>query len=378
MSRKGLITRIGEAIDRHLEDRASGAPNGTATSRKSQHISILPSTGNVVFSVLLVGALLLANRAGALSAFMPASPQMSTSTIAYQGRLANAGGTPLTGIYPMVFRLYDQAVGSAPLWEETWTGPNGVRVSDGLFNVMLGSLAPMQPALIASNSSLWLGITVGVDGEMAPRVQLGTVPYAMQALTVPDSSINTLKLGDQAVTNSKLADGSVSASKLMTGSVTNAKLADGSVSAAKLGNDVNFVPPDGSITSMKIADGSVDTVDLKNGAVTLDKIANGAVNQGKAPTLIAAGDGGSHKIYSGGGWIVAGGTTNYLSQWTTLPESCATGLRVFATPSYNLDYKVAALVAIQEPNAFQVYIYRTAGTNWTAGQGQGYYFLAFC
>lgn len=244
----------------------------------------LPSRGNVLFAALVVGALLYGNRAGALTAFIPTMPQTSTNTIAYQGRLAASGGAPLTGVYPMVFRLYGQSSGGAPLWDETWTGPNGVRVSDGLFNVMLGSLTQIPAALVAGNTTLWLGITVGTDGEMAPRVQLGTVPYAMQALTVPDSSIGTPKLGDQSVTNAKLADGGVSAAKLAAGSVTNAKLADGSVSAAKLGNDVNFVPPDGSITSLKIADGAVDTVDLKNGAVTAAKLGDSALVRGLTVT----------------------------------------------------------------------------------------------
>ncbi len=31
----------------------------------------------------------------------------STSTISYQGRLADAEGTPLTGFHTMVFRIYD-------------------------------------------------------------------------------------------------------------------------------------------------------------------------------------------------------------------------------------------------------------------------------
>jgi hypothetical protein len=39
-----------------------------------------------------------------------------------------------------------------------------------------------------------LGITVGTDDEMTPRVRLGSVPFAVQALTVPDGSITAAKL----------------------------------------------------------------------------------------------------------------------------------------------------------------------------------------
>jgi hypothetical protein len=192
----------------------------------------LPSRGNVLFTLLVVGALLWAASAGALPLRAPAAAGTSTGTIAYQGRLADANGSPLTGTYNMIFRLYDAATGGTPLWTEQWTGSNGVKVSDGLFNVMLGSLTPIPTSLVTDHSSLFLGITVGTDDEMTPRVQLGTVPFAVQALTVPD------------------------------GSVTTAKIADGAVTQAKLGVDVSMVPPDGSVTTAKLADGAVTAAKL--------------------------------------------------------------------------------------------------------------------
>jgi len=105
----------------------------------------------------------------------------------------------------MIFRLYDAASGGVPLWEEQWTGSNGVAVSDGLFNVMLGSLTAIPENVITGNGTLWLGITVGTDDEMTPRVQLGSVPFAVQALTVPDGSVTTAKIADGAVTSAKAA-----------------------------------------------------------------------------------------------------------------------------------------------------------------------------
>lgn len=167
-----------------------------------------PSPGNVVFTLLIVGLLLWAQSAGALPlGRSPGAVSSSTHTIAYQGRLADAAGAPLTGTYSIIFRLYSAASGGVPLWEEQWTGPNGVSVSDGLFNVMLGSLVPVPLAVVTGNNTLWLGVTVGTDDEMAPRVQLGSVPFAVQALTVPDGSVTTLKIADGAVTQEKLAEG---------------------------------------------------------------------------------------------------------------------------------------------------------------------------
>ena len=110
---------------------------------------LLPTPGNVIFTLVMIALLVLAQSAGALPLANPkpvlspvevsAIPN-SQSTIAYQGRLADADGNPLTSTINMSFRLYDAASGGTPLWEEQWAGSNGVQVSDGLFNVMLGSL----------------------------------------------------------------------------------------------------------------------------------------------------------------------------------------------------------------------------------------------
>ncbi len=178
----------------------------------------LPSRGNVLFTLLVIGSLFWAQNAGAISLSAPLTVTTSTSGIPYQGRLADKNGAPLTQTVNMIFRLYAAASGGSPLWEEQWTGANSVQVSDGLFNVMLGSVTPIAPTVITNNSNLFLGITVGTDSEMSPRVQLGSVPFATQALTVPDGSITVGKLSSDVVS-------SIKSSRKMTKVVPNSAIA---------------------------------------------------------------------------------------------------------------------------------------------------------
>ena len=164
---------------------------------------LLPTPGNVIFTLVMITVLLWAQSAGAVP--FRAESAASTGTIAYQGRLADSSGNPLTSTLSMSFRLYSAVTGGTPLWTEQWSGSNGVKVSDGLFNVMLGSLTPIPQSVITGNANLFLGITVGSDDEMTPRVQLGSVPFAVQALSVPDGSITAAKIADGAVTQAKLS-----------------------------------------------------------------------------------------------------------------------------------------------------------------------------
>ena len=164
----------------------------------------LPTPGNAIFTLVVVGLLLWVRPAGAFPTANVDDALLSPNTIAYQGRLADTAGTLLNGPHTMVFRLYTVATGGTAVWEEAWTSPNTVQVTDGLFNVMLGSLTSLPASVIANNNELWLGVTVNTDSEMTPRVQVGSVPLAIQALTVPNGSIGAAKLANGSVTRDKL------------------------------------------------------------------------------------------------------------------------------------------------------------------------------
>ncbi len=165
----------------------------------------LPTPGNVLFTLLIVVGLLWATNVGALPLRAPAAVGTSTTTLSYQGRLADNNGNPVTSSgLGMTFRLYNTDNGDSPLWTESHTA---VPVNNGLFHVLLGSVEPIPVPLFTNNSTLWLGIQVGADREMSPREQMASVPYAVQALTVPDGSITTAKLADGAVTQHQFVSG---------------------------------------------------------------------------------------------------------------------------------------------------------------------------
>ena len=225
MKNNSLIVELAEVIARHW-------PGRDHVLRRLAR-ALVPHPGTLIVTLLVVAGLLWANSVGALPLRAPTAASTSTGTIAYQGRLADADGNPLTDTYNMIFRLYDVASGGVFLWEEQWTGSNGVQVSDGLFNVMLGSLTPIPQSVITEHDSLFLGITVGTDDEMTPRVQLGTVPFAVQALTVPDGSVTTGKLADSVITSPKIQDGQVGTVDLADNAITSSKIQDGAVTQAK-------------------------------------------------------------------------------------------------------------------------------------------------
>jgi hypothetical protein len=154
--------------------------------------ALTPHPGTLLTTLLVVGGLLWATSAGALPFRAPALAGDSTTTISYQGRLADSSGDPVTtsGV-GMQFRLYNTDTGGSPLLEEIHAA---VPVEDGLFHVLLGSTNPIPVSLLANNSTLWLGITVGADSEMTPREQIASVPYAMIASTVADGAITEDKL----------------------------------------------------------------------------------------------------------------------------------------------------------------------------------------
>lgn len=153
---------------------------------------LLPSLGNVLFTLIVAGLLVMTQRAWAnpLQKSLAAVGSNAT-TINYQGRLADASGNPQDGQFGMRFTIWDAASGGSIVW-----GPevhDVVPVSDGLFNVGLGSQTAGGIPTTVWNGDRFLEIAV--EGEtLSPRELIRSVPIAGMALTVPDGTITSEKI----------------------------------------------------------------------------------------------------------------------------------------------------------------------------------------
>ncbi len=102
----------------------------------------------------------------------------------YQGKLTDAGGVGINDTLPMTFRIYSSESGGSALWTETHSGAFEVPVVNGLFDVTLGSINPID---LPFDTDYWLEVVVDVS-TLIPRVKLSSSPYAFRA-NVADSVV---------------------------------------------------------------------------------------------------------------------------------------------------------------------------------------------
>jgi hypothetical protein len=105
--------------------------------------------------------------------------------INYQGMLTQSDGkTPVTnGNYTILFSIYNISSGGSSLWSHTYN----VAVTNGLFNVILGDSG--APINLPFDTTYWLGIKVGADPELSPRIRLTSVGYAYRAQKADTASV---------------------------------------------------------------------------------------------------------------------------------------------------------------------------------------------
>ncbi|MCD6249823.1 MAG: hypothetical protein J7J98_05795 [candidate division Zixibacteria bacterium] len=132
---------------------------------------------NILLTLALLGMLALA------ATIMADVPTMMN----YQGRLSDDAGNPVTDDqYDVTFKIYNET--STELWSES----HKTTTTDGFFSVQLGSNGSPLTEDVFDYDECWLGITVGFDPELTPRIRLITVPYAFRTATVDGAEGGTI------------------------------------------------------------------------------------------------------------------------------------------------------------------------------------------
>ncbi len=109
------------------------------------------------------------------------------NVINYQGRVTTPAGTAIpNGNYLVRFVIYNAPSGGTVLWDNDF---RTVTINNGLLNYALGDSVQLPNTLFAGDTTRYLGIRVGADPELTPRVKLVSVPYARQSLRADTAQV---------------------------------------------------------------------------------------------------------------------------------------------------------------------------------------------
>ncbi|MBI4517302.1 MAG: tail fiber domain-containing protein [Deltaproteobacteria bacterium] len=120
----------------------------------------------------------------------------------YQGRLTDPSGNPKNGTFTMQFAMYDAETGGNQLpTGSPWGETQSVTVTNGVFNVLLGSVTALPAGLFQGGPSDASGplrfLQVMVDGEvLAPRHRIASAGYAITGAANIDLPNSTATVGN--------------------------------------------------------------------------------------------------------------------------------------------------------------------------------------
>ena len=121
-----------------------------------------------------------------------------------QGYLTDADGNPVDAEVSLTLKLWSDMAAGAEVFSET----QAVLVEDGFFSLYLGGAGnpALDLATFREHGALFLGFAVDGGAELAPRLPLGSVPYAGfaqyagDAATLGGRPVEDFRLGADAVT----------------------------------------------------------------------------------------------------------------------------------------------------------------------------------
>jgi hypothetical protein len=193
-------------------------------------------------------------------------------TMSYQGVLSDGAGAIVPdGNYNLTFKLYDVATGTtAALWSEGQL----VQVNKGVFNVMLGSVNTLN---LPFDKQYWLGISVGLNPELTPRIALASTPYSLNAKSVaPGAAVKSLNGLNDAVTITGGGGATVTSNGNTITITASGGGGTGIQGVQNTNGTLDIANPNGPTATINVKDNGVATQHLHDNAVTSAKIASGA------------------------------------------------------------------------------------------------------
>jgi hypothetical protein len=150
------------------------------------------------------------------AAIIPQTDQITIPLLlSYQGKVTDTAGRPVpNGLYAVTFSMYAESTGGTAFWTEL----QNVQARSGLFNVLLGSVAPIT--YVPWDGNCYLELQVHPDPAMTPRTRIASVAYAYFAAVAETAmtagraapirplvpGVSNAEIGANAVTTDKILD----------------------------------------------------------------------------------------------------------------------------------------------------------------------------
>ena len=220
--------------------------------------------------------------------------------ISFQGYLTDDEGVPVPDdTYSMHFYLFNAPTGGIQLWNPNSGEVQDVTVTNGVYNVQLGAVEPLDSSVFDGGVA-WLQVVV--EGEvLSPRQRITAAAYALKAgdadtfagnavvdldaryvneddvgvvtsSMIVDSTIGAADLGTNSVGASEISSSAVGSDEVANDSLTAADLAADSVGNSELASN--------SVGSAEIIDGAVTAADLQDGAARAEILDNDGAGSG--------------------------------------------------------------------------------------------------
>jgi hypothetical protein len=250
--------------------------------------------------------------------------------ISYQARLMDPSGFPVAdGAYSVKFSIYDSPSGGNRLWTASGSlvspAAISVPVVNGLFTVLLGDTGQNTLDTVDWNQdSLYLGVTIGTDGEMTPRRRLGAAAQAFNARQLQGMYASSTAFGTSSLfainqTSNTAATGTRTALEIRSAGTSDAN--DFLIRGINdLSNTVFSVNRRGNVTSTGVIAGNMVTTSQLFVAGSLVCLANGTncASSGTSSLEQVTGIGAttSHMLTLYGGFI--GASSTVTSTFTVL------------------------------------------------------------